>query len=78
MDTTHPDVGYTYDNPMTTRRTKVMRGEAIEKATKELSDAMLAFLDLDEKEVDIKVKKAKAQYRLSQARDAVRNLRADI
>lgn len=73
----NPTSPYFYNDPMTTRRNKVLRGEEIEKATKELSEAMLAFLDLDEKEENIKIKKVKAHYRLNQARDAIHNLKAD-
>lgn len=72
-NTDHPTTPYFTDDPMTSR--KVARRKEIEKASDELRDAMIAFEDLDEKDTDIKLQKAKAQLRLSQAKDVIRNLR---
>lgn len=49
--------------------------EEIERKTEELKNAYLEFLELDEQDTKIKIKKAKAQKRLSLARDEISSLR---
>ena len=53
---------------------KVSRKQ-IEEVCKELEAALLAEIELDEKLQHFKSLQAKAHYRLSKARDEVRNLK---
>ena len=49
--------------------------EEVKLACDELSEALLETISLDEKAEDIKLKQAKARYRLQKARENVRELK---
>lgn len=49
--------------------------EEIEKAAEELKDSMIELESLNEQDTEIKAKRAKAQSRVSFAKDAIRNIR---
>lgn len=70
-----PDTDIFHDDPWTRVPTPKEKREELDKVTEELKNATLEFMDLDDKDTQIKVKKAKAQMRLSLARDAFRNIR---
>lgn len=46
----------------------------VELATTELCEAMLEAIEIDKLEDDVKTRKQKNHYRLSQIRDTIRNI----
>lgn len=55
--------------------TQSLTKESIEQACEELKQALIETVELDKKSQDIKIKQAKAQKRLSLARDIIHSLK---